>query len=562
MAGFASDLSPNAEAAAPDAVSLAIFGSRVRNIAWTVGTNAIRAARSTLMQQGDLAAGMFDAAGRTIALDEHLPLMAFSLAPGVRALVAFFGADIHDGDVFIHNDVWHGNIQHADTGIFIPVFHNDGLVAWIGCRGHWSDIGGAVAGTANPTATEVWQEALRIPPLRLIAAARPIRDVWELIFANVRMRDQVESDARALIGACALGVQATADLIGRVGGGAAFVSLTEALFEATGRAIDAALAALPRRRFEGAAVFIDDAPEGVVEYPVRVGLDLAGDRVVIDFAGSAPQTAGMMNSPLTSTEAAALTTVLTLLGPGIPHNEGALSRFVVKAPAGSMLNALFPAATYGGNKMCEYIGTAIMNACAAALPGHICAEWSRRLSLRASGRDPRTGASFLEIFFLTYAGGGAAHGTDGYNQPGLMSGGNVMHQDYELMELRAPLILWKHEYAPDSAGAGQWRGGWGNETVMEFNGRDLVFVSHGGGTTEGAQGVLGGGAGARNLLEVTDATGTTRRMAARQKLGPLAPPVLLRQISGGGGGYGPAMKRDAAALARDRREGLVTEPAA
>ena len=539
-----------------EAVELSIFASRARNIAWMIGSSVVRSARSTLIQQGDIAAGVLDRAGRVIALDEHLPLMAYSLGPGVRAILEFFGDDIRSGDVFIHNDVWHGNIQHADTGIFRPVFHGGALAGWVACRDHWADIGGAVAGTANPDAKEVWEEALRIPPVRLIAGGRECRDVWNLVFSNVRMRNLVESDARAQIGACGLGAAALADLVGRIGGVNRFSNLAEGLFEASGKALDAELGKLPRGRFHGVSEYIDDSPEGITEYPVHVAIDFSGPKVVVDFAGSAPQTATMMNSPLPSTAAAALVTILMLLGPNVRHDEGVLSRFEVHAPLGGMLNAAFPAATFGGNKLCEAIGTAIMNAFAEMVPDRVCAEWSRRLSLRVGGVDPRNGRRYQEMFFLTYGGGGAARQADGYNQPGLMSGGNVVHRDYEHMELQAPMIVWKHEYAAGSAGNGQWRGGLGNETIVEHYGRDLVFVTHGGGTTAGAQGVFGGGSAVPNILELAIRDGTVRRVHAREKVGPLSPPVTSRQITGGGGGYGPPEDRDPAARRREAREEL------
>ena len=198
-----------------------------------------------------------------------------------------------------------------------------------------------------------------------------------------------------------------------------------------------------------------------------------------------------------------------------------------------------------------------MDAFAAAIPDRVCAEWSRRLSLRVSGIDPRTDRRYHEIFFLTYGGGGAAEDADGYNQPGLMSGGNVVHQDYEHMELQAPLTIWKHEYAAGSAGNGRWRGGLGNETIIEHYGRDLVFVTHGGGTTVGARGVFGGRQAIPNILELVDADGTARRVHAREKVGPLSPPIVARQITGGGGGYGPPDRRDAGARERDLAEELV-----
>ena len=528
----------NPQSANDDGVETAIFASRARSIASIVGSTLMQGSRSTLMQQGDLAAGLMDATGRVIALDEHLPLMAYSLSPAVKALREFFGEDIADGDVFIHNDVWHGNIQHADVGIFIPVFAGGTLIAWVGCRGHWSDIGGAVEGTVNPSAVEVWQESLRIPPLRLARASGPCRDVWNMVFCNVRMRDRVESDARGQIGACRIGAAETLLLVERSGGVTGFLAMVDRLFSASARALDATLGLLPQGRFEGTSVYIDDSPAGIETFPIKVAVEISHARIDINFAGTGISSSSMMNAPIESTRAAALVTILTMLGPDIAHDEGVLSRFSIEAPEGSMLNVAFPKASSGGNKLCEYIGLAINDALRDVMPTRISAEWSRRLSMRVGGTDSRNGGSFHEIFFLTYAGGGAAQGADGYHQPGLMSGGNVQHKDYEAMELDAPLVVWKHEYAPHLAGEGQWRGGHGNETIVEYYGRDMFIVTHGGGTIEGASGVLGGGNGSVNTLELTMPDGARRIVHARERIANLNGAIVTRQVTGGGGGYG------------------------
>ena len=174
-----------------------VFQRRVKSLTHEMAQALYRSSRSPLINNGDFALGFLDARGRMLEQDEHLPLMAFSLYPGCGYLMDFFGDDIHDGDIFIHNDVWCANLQHADVGFYKPVFAKGGeLVAWTACRGHWADIGGAVKGTCNPEAVEVHQEALRIPPVKLWEKGRLRRDVWELIFANVRLREIVEADAR------------------------------------------------------------------------------------------------------------------------------------------------------------------------------------------------------------------------------------------------------------------------------------------------------------------------------------------------------------------------------
>ena len=464
-----------------------VFQRRVKSLTHEMAQALYRSSRSPLINNGDFALGFLDARGRMLEQDEHLPLMAFSLYPGCGYLMDFFGGDIHDGDVFIHNDVWCANLQHADVGFYKPVFAGGELVAWTACRGHWADIGGAVKGTCNPEAVEVHQEALRIPPVKLWEQGRLRRDVWELIFANVRLREIVEADAQAQLGELRRGGAAPA----RDDGGRGRRRL---------------------RRQRGAPVRHDGAAGaggdlGAARWRVlrrehhlpgraRQSLDIqdrregddSGDSIGFDYSGTDPQTATFTNASLTSTTAATLTTLLYLLSPEVLHNHGLVRAVNIHAPEGSILNACYPAATFMGNKLCQHTGEAIMLALREALPERITAPWGRRLSYRMTGKDPRNGRGFHDIFFLTYEGGGATHGVDGYNQPGLMGGGNVLAQDYETFEVQNPVQLIEHEYVTDSAGPGRWRGGLGTRTRVRYYGEETGGSTHGDGTMEPSPG--------------------------------------------------------------------------
>ena len=538
-----------------------VFQRRVKSLTHEMAQALYRSSRSPLINNGDFALGFLDARGRMLEQDEHLPLMAFSLYPGCGYLMDFFGGDIHDGDIFIHNDVWCANLQHADVGFYKPVFAKGELVAWTACRGHWADIGGAVKGTCNPEAVEVHQEALRIPPVKLWEKGRLRRDVWELIFANVRLRDIVEADAQAQLGSCNLGERRLLALM-EAEGAEAFRANVERLYDMTERRVRAEVGALPDGEYFGESTIYQDEPGHPSTSKIAVKVLIRGDSIAFDYSGTDPQTPTFTNASLTSTTSATLTTLLYLLSPEVLHNHGLVRAVDIYAPEGSILNAQYPAATFMGNKLCQHTGEAIMLALRDALPERVTAPWGRRLSYRMTGKDPRNGRGFHDIFFLTYEGGGATHGVDGYNQPGLMGGGNVLAQDYETFEVQNPVHLLEHEYVTDSAGPGRWRGGLGTRTRVRYYGEETGGSTHGDGTMEPSPGILGGGAGTLNQVEFLFPDGARRNAHAMEIIPDIPPGTVSVHDGGGGGGYGPPEERDLERVDEDLRNGFISGKAA
>lgn len=550
-------------ARAPDrarAARITVFQQRLKGLAHESARALYRSTRSPLFLNGDFAIGFLDAAGRMIEQEEHLPLMAFALHPGCQAIIEAFGDDIAEGDVFMHNDVWHRNLQHADVGFYLPVFAGGRRVAWIGCRGHWADIGGAVLGGCNPDAIEVFQEALRIPPVRVVERGRERRDVWELIFSNVRLREVVEADARAQIGAAGLGRRLLLELVEREGPDA-FEADVAVLHATTERRVRALIASLPDGDYQAEASVWLDRPEGLGETVVRLEARVRGDGLELDFTGSDDQTRSLVNASRTCTCAAAMVALLYLLPPDLPHNEGTLRPVTVTTREGSVLDARFPAATFMGNKLCQEITDVVMTALADVLPDRVTAGWGRRLSYRVGGTDPRTGRTFHDVFFLTYEGGGASRGADGYNQPGLLGGGNVLSQDYEVFEVQNALHLLAHEYVTDSAGAGRWRGGLGTRTVVRSYGEGVEAAIHGEGTVEPARGLQGGRPGTLSSIELRLPDGRVHRSHALEAVPSLPPGTVSIHLGGGGGGFGPPWEREVAAVRDDVANGFVSSAA-
>jgi len=548
-----------------DPVEVAVLQRRLKSITEEMGLTLLRTTRSPILNEArDFVTGLYDPKGRMLEQTEYIPVLAFALQPACEHVIRFFGGDIHPGDVILHNDVFSGGNQNNDVAVFKPVFHGRRLVAWAACKGHQADIGGAVQGGYNPEAREVWQEALRIPAVKIVERGKLRRDVWRMIFANIRLKI-VEEDIKAQIGGATVGERGVKALVARFGL-ARLERLLEALFDSTERMVRKEIAAIPDGTYRGESyAFYDGVTEGT-RMRINLAVTVRGDEVTFDFTGSSPQTPGFVNAPRSATSSALLLTFLMLIRPDIPHNAGLLRPIRIVNPEGSFLNAGFPAATTFGNSITGPTSDAIFRAFARALPERVTAGWNRFLGFAVSGRDPRHDRPYVDILFLSLKGGsGATAGADGYDHIGLINcAGGILAQDYEMFEIHDPHFLVKHEYLPGSAGTGRWRGGLGVETEFVMRGENVTGVAFGDGVEEEARafGFFGGRAGARNSITLTYPDGTERRARSKEIIRGIPPGTVFNQKAGGGGGYGDPFERPAAQVLAEVRDGLLSVEAA
>jgi N-methylhydantoinase B len=548
-----------------DPVQVAVLQRRLKSITEEMGLTLLRTTRSPILNEArDFVTGLYDAKGRMLEQTEYIPVLAFALQPACEHVIRFFGDDIHPGDVILHNDVFSGGNQNNDVAVFKPVFHGRKLVAWAACKGHQADIGGAVQGGYNPDAREVWQEALRIPAVKIIERGRLRRDVWRLIFANIRLQI-VEEDIKAQIGGATVGERGVKALVARFGL-PRLERLLEALFDSTEQMVRKEIAAIPDGTYRGESyAFYDGVAEGT-KMKINLVVTVRGDEVTFDFSGSSPQTPGFVNAPRSATASALLLTFLMLIRPDIPHNAGLLRPIRIVNPEGSFLNARFPAATTFGNSITGPTSDAIFRAFAKALPQKVTAGWNRFLGFAVSGHDPRHDRPYVDILFLSLKGGsGATAGADGYDHIGLINcAGGILAQDYEMFEIHDPHFLVKHEYLPDSAGAGCWRGGLGVETEFVMRGENVTGVAFGDGVEEEARafGFFGGGSGSLNSITLTYPDGAQRGAKSKEIIRGIPPGTVFNQKAGGGGGYGDPFERPAAQVLAEVRDGLLSLEAA
>ncbi len=548
-----------------DPIQLSVLQRRLKSITEEMGLTLLRTTRSPILNEArDFVTGLYDAQGRMLEQTEYIPVLAFALQPACEHVLRFFGEDIHPGDVILHNDVFSGGNQNNDVAVFKPIFHGRKLVAWAACKGHQADIGGAVRGGYNPEAREVWQEALRIPAVKIYERGRLRRDVWNLIFANIRLKI-VEEDIKAQIGGCTVGSRGYLALVERFGR-ARLDTLLAQLFDSTEAMVRKEIRAIPDGTYRGESwAFYDGVTDGS-KMKINLAVSVRGDEVAFDFSGSSPQTPGFVNAPYSATASALMLTFLMLINPDIPHNDGILRPIRIVNPEGSFLNARFPAATTFGNSITGPTSDAIFRAFSQALPRMVTAGWNRFLGFAVSGHDPRSDRPYVDILFLSLKGGsGATWGADGYDHIGLINcAGGILAQDYEMFEIQDPHFLLKHEYLPDSAGAGRWRGGLGVETEFVIRGDDVMGVAFGDGVEEEARafGFFGGKRGSRNMVSLTYPSGETRIAKTKEIIRDIPPGTRFRQRAGGGGGYGDPRERPRQLVAEDVRNGVVSIEAA
>jgi N-methylhydantoinase B len=544
-----------------DPVFLSVLRRRFKSITEEMGLTLLRTTRSPILSEArDFVTGLYDARGDMLEQTEYIPVLAFALPPVCQQIIAYFGDDLHPGDVILHNDVFSGGNQLADVAVFKPIFFEERLVAWAACKGHQADIGGAVAGGYNPGALEVWQEGLRIPPVKIFERGQLRRDVWDFIFANVRL-PIVQDDIRAEIGGCTVGERRVQEVFARHGR-ERIEAHVAALYDATERQMRSEIAAIPDGAYRGESLVYYDGIRPGSQMKIVVTVTKRGDEIVFDYTGTDPQSPGFVNAPLSTTISGLLLTFLMMVDPDIPHNAGLTRPIHVHVPEGCFLNPKYPAATTFGNSLTGPHSDALLRALSQALPRRVTAAWNRMLGFNIVGHDPRRGARFVDILFLAQKGGsGATDGVDGYDHIGLINcAGGILAQDYEMLELQTPNFIRRHEYWPDSAGAGKWRGGLGVVTEMEFGGDDNLAIIYGDGVDEGARafGLFGGRAGAANHLELQLPDGSVVVPNVKDKLDGLPRGTILRQWAGGGGGYGAPRERSRERVLAEVRDGVLS----
>ena len=285
-----------AETATVDPILASVLQRRVDAITKEMATLLMRSSRSPIFNEiGDLVTVLFDRHGRTLGQAEFAAIIAFGAQPPLEYILGYYGDGIAEGDVIVHNDVFTGGNQNADTGVYVPIFHDGELVAWAASKGHLADIGGMTAGGYDPEAREVWQEALRIPPVKVYEGGKFRKDVWDLIAANIRLGFVME-DVKSMIGSCVVGQRRLTEVLDRYGV-ASFDAHMEYVLQASERQVRAEIERWPDGVYHGESEMVSDGLDKTKRYRIACEIRIAGDEITFDFSDSDDQAPGFTNMP-------------------------------------------------------------------------------------------------------------------------------------------------------------------------------------------------------------------------------------------------------------------------
>ena len=546
-----------------DPLTLAVVRGSLEQMTEEMDLTLKRAAFSPVISEGnDLANGLYDAeTGEVIVqgkwgLAIFIGIMQFTTEAVIR-VAARRGAE--EGDVFLVNDPYSGGTHLMDVGMVKPFFHEGKLLLWMANRGHWPDMGGMVPGGFAANATEIYQEGLRIPPVKLFIRGELNEDVLTILMNNIRVAEERYGDFRAHLAAFSVGERRLRRLLERYGVDTVMACMAE-LKARSERQMRSYLAEVPDGTYEYED-FMDS--DGVEPDPLRihVALTIRGSGAHLDFSQSSPPCRGPMNSVIGTTKSACYLAFKHIF-PDIPVNSGCFQPITFNVPETTFLNAVLPRPVSGcASEVSQRVADVVMGALGRAAPERASAGIFGTVSnVSLGGIDPERGPYVAYMFNGGGYGGFAEADGLNYGSPVISV---ARSQPAELYEQRYPVRIRRFALREDSGGAGEWRGGLGAEIEVEFLGESgvLSYIADRGRFPP--KGLLGGEPGALCEIEVID--GERRYVSphlTKDANIPLRRGTRLRQKTPGGGGYGDPLKRVPAAVAEDVRGGYVSPQSA
>jgi N-methylhydantoinase B len=530
-----------------DPVELEIFKSLFHSIAEEMGAALRRTAFSpNIKERRDYSCAVFDGAGEVVAMGDHMPVHLGSMPMSVRAAVETL--TLNPGDVAILNDPFCGGTHLPDITLVAPVFIGGGSkqkraakpAFYVASRAHHADVGGTYAGSMG-ICREIYQEGIRIPPIKLIAGGKLQDDVFRLLLNNVRTPEEREGDLNAQIAACHTGAERLLEITERYGL-TRVQQVMDELQEYSEKLMRAFLSKVPRGRYE-AEDFLDD--DGAGSGPVRIAVALtfkgAGTGkplVTVDFTGSSPQVAGSINAVDAITFSACFYVFRCLLQEDVPAAAGLMRPVKMIAPKGTVVNARPPAAVAGGNvETSQRIVDVLLRALAKAMPERVPAGSSGTMNnLTIGGIDERTGEPFA--YYETIAGGMGARpdraGVSGVHTH--MT--NSLNTPAEALEYAYPLRVTEYSLRKSSGGAGKFRGGDGivREVELLADSEVTLLADR---RSRGPYGLQGGAEGRAGSTQVVHRDGATETLPGKTSV-RLKKGDKVRIESPGGGGWGKA----------------------
>jgi len=540
-----------------DPITAEVIRDTMETVCFEMAVYVSRTATTPILNQSnERNATILDARGRLAALSVGIPQFMLTSTLPVRFALDFLGVEeFGEGDVFVANDPYHGGGHLPDYNVFAPVFAPDPvsgerrmvLIASIQC--HHGDTGGAVPGGYNVTANDVWGEGVRWPVIKVVDAGKERKDVLYSLAVNNRIPSFI-GDIRAQIGAAQLACNRLGTLLSRWGTSQVEASV-DYMIDYAARRFREEVAAWPDGSYEGDC-YVDHDPLGHPDIHLHVKIDVAGDRLTIDFTGSDTRPEIQAWSTFGNTRGYTVGQIAAMMDPEIPKNEGFFDEISLVVPLGSVLNPVpGKPVSAGTHHPGAEVGEVIALALQHVLPEKAVPQvYKTGIPTVISGVDPRTGATFTDHSAEVYAGWcNAAAGMDAWGCQAAAFG-NLWKATAEINESLYPHVQWGRDYRIDSGGPGQWRGLCGSHYVKEVR-VDAKVYTYVVGMKYPMPGIAGGKPGAPNKLTIRYQSDDPFVVTHTADWVPMAAGQRINYDYGGGGGWGDPLLRDPQAVLDD-----------
>jgi len=536
-----------------DAVTMQVIRYGLEAVADDMGYNLMRMGRSTIVKEiMDINCGVLDANGDILSQAHLCPLMMFSL-PTTAVNMLERVKKFDEGDVIICNDPYLGGQHLLDVQFFSPVFVGRELVAFVANIAHQLDMGGAVPGGVAGGLTEIYQEGLRIPFVKLYCKGEEDQQIFDIISSNIRIPEKTMEDLRAQAATTMVGVKRVKALVNKYGLDI-FRKCTNMLMDYSENVVRRFLTSLPDGDYTGLDYLDDD---GYEDRPVKVqvNIHIKGDNMKVDFDGSDSQTTGNVNSPWACTQGGVFYTMVGIIDPYMALNSGAFRPIEVRSAKGLVTNPLPPAGVTARSQTMTKIVEAMLKAMSEIVPDRVVAgSHGQACTNSFSGIHPETGKRFT---YLEIQGGGAGarpekDGPDGQD----LHLGRFMNTPVEAAELENPVMIERYEFLPDSGGPGKYRGGLSLRRDIRFL-TDVTWARYSDRQKFKPLGLFGGMEGSMGSLILNP--GTPEQKKCRSKgVDQIKAGDLLSICLPGSGGYGTPTERDPEAVRWDVVNGKIS----
>jgi N-methylhydantoinase B len=505
----------------------------------------------------DYASGISDADGNLLTQGNGVTGFIGMLSPMIADTIKKHGKkNMKPGDVFLINDPYMGGGSHpSDVGMVMPIFYNGEIIAFAANKAHWTEVGGMAAGSFTTDAKEIYQEGLRFSCIKLVDAGEIIESVVDIIRSNVRFPEMSLGDMWGQISALRVGFKRIGELCDKYSVDTVKASM-ERLLSQGEAAAKQCLKALKKGVYEMEDYMDDDGYGNIVK--LRVKVTISDDEFIVDFTGSSPQVASPINTGYSSLCAGVKVVYMSILNPEMSVNDGVFKSLKVIAEEGSIFNCTPPAPTSTYYESMLYATDLIWHALANTFPDRLTAgHYLSVCSVVLAGIHQDSGEPFL-VVEPTCGGWGAGAGKDGEVGQFCVANGETYNVPVEIAETRYGILVNEYSLRTDGAGAGQYRGGSGALRVYKALSDGQLFTASFGRFKSPVWGINGGGDGSHNFFEIIRADGSKEEPCG------IAARIVLNKgdeahlYTASGGGYGPALRRPAAKVASDVKNGYIS----